>query len=207
MSVITNNFRYFSSRWLVENANNNNIYCGVSPLNLSIDENYNNISESIQQCHCFCRCGASFVVESDANNYDIKILTKSVFYNTQELVSEHIVNDYCYWRYITIEEALSIGCYNVVLKFNIKNTDSDYFVYLRNSNSFIFYKDFKIDGEMPSQEFNIFDNNKIYTASDIISFDCLFFDVNDDNGRVLDTMSGITLPDYNTAKITYFCSN
>lgn len=207
MSVITNSFRYFTSKWFIDNAANNNIYCGVSPQNLSIDESYKDITNSLSLCSCFCKCNSSFLSEANKYDYDLKTLIKQNYYSHQNIVSYHNITSDCYWRQETIEEALNKCLYNISIKFNIKNTDDNYFDFLRNVKTFIFYLNFTINGEKPSQDFNIFDNNNIYNASSIIAIENIVSAIGDDNGRILDLNEGIIIPDNYVAKIVYLCSN
>lgn len=206
MSVITNSFKYFSSKWFVDNSVNNNIYCGISPNNISVDENYNDIVGSFSLCSCFCKCLSSFLSEADSNDYDLKTLVKQIYYPHQDVVSNHNITSNCYWNQETSEEALNKCLYNISVKFNIKNTNSDYFSFLRNAKTFIFYLGFTINGNKPSQEFNIYDNNNIYSALSIIAVESITSNINDDNGRVLDLNNGIIIPDNYVAKIVYLCS-
>lgn len=221
MAVNTNLFRHLSARWITRESAANKIYCGVSKtlmLNDSspapFNESFDLVSEAINSCCVFSRVNASFVKETNEEDYDVAMLTKQR-YSLNNITNEHsFLDNIQYWKYITPEEALSLRTYNTITSFILKNIDETIASNFHDLKTFYFFFNLKINGEYPENLDGIGEYFQILpsagdtiTADGIVIIEKLSYVYNNVDAGVCDQQTAwLSVPDGFQNKINYFIS-
>ena len=151
MAVYTNLLRHLNARWIIESADDNKVYCGISiyPIDDIKDETIT-VTEALNKCHLFTKVYASFVEQTTEDEYDAKFLTKQI-YKENIIVNKHtFLDNVCYWRFVSQQYALENKNYNTNVYFALDNTEPQYYNEFKNIMSFYFFYNLKINNEYPS---------------------------------------------------------
>lgn len=208
MAAVTSSYRSLNARWFWELANEKrSLFVGVSktpttqtimidgkPVVISdLDVNDNDGDDAISKCDFFVRAEAHFAKESNASDYNIKILTRQAYTTTpNKLTNEHNFIDVdCYWKYITPEQALAESCYNIVFTFSLDNQDESKYAMFRNLKHFYVFDELLYNNTEIEDDFIEKDLDANFTAGNII---------------IIDDFVALSVPDKLNSRIKYLIS-